>query len=90
MRQITGKVQPCSLLEINNQVAICWGSVSNVHEANVTLPITYSQIIQPFKCLLSSSNAPAVDNLLLITVTSLSTISFPAFAFNMCYLCIGY
>lgn len=74
----------------NNGVIVCWGNTGRVNAANVTLPVTYTEIIQPFKCLLTASSNPATDSLVYVNVVNLSSLQMPCYNFDMSWLTIGF
>lgn len=78
------------LIVFNNGVIICWGNTARVNIANVTLPVTYTEIIQPFKCLLTVSSNPATDSLVYVNVVNLSSLQMPCYNFDMGWLTIGF
>lgn len=77
-------------MDINNGVIVCWGNTGRVNAANVTLPVTYTEIIQPFKCLLTPSSNPATDSLVYVNVVNLSSLQMPCYNFDMSWLTIGF
>ena len=74
----------------NNGVIVCWGNTGRVNSANVTLPVTYTEIIQPFKCLLTASSNPATDSLVYVNVVNLSSLQMPCYNFDMSWLTVGF
>ena len=74
----------------NNGVIVCWGNTGRVNSANVTLPVTYTEIIQPFKCLLTPSSNPATDSLVYVNVVNLSSLQMPCYNFDMSWLTVGF